>query len=47
MAPGFRTGGRKHAPDGALLRGQLVIGGAKSNANGPFAASARDIIVKA
>jgi hypothetical protein len=47
MAPGFRTGGCKHAPCGALLRGQLVIGGAKSNANGPFVAHRRDIIVKA
>jgi hypothetical protein len=30
-----------------VLRGQLVIGGAKSNANASFATHRRDIIVKA
>jgi hypothetical protein len=45
MAPVIRTGGRKHAPSGALSRGQLVIGDAKSNANGQFAPIRRDILV--
>jgi hypothetical protein len=47
MAPVFRTCGYEHAPSGVVLRGQLVIGGAKSNANDPLAPDRRDIIVKA